>query len=265
MRLTVLGKSPAWQDAGGACSGYLVEDGDTTVLVDCGNGVFGKLRERCDYLDVDAVVISHMHADHTLDLVPYAYALTYSPRQQPLPVGPHDGREVPARPVLHAPPGAAETLRQICSAWNCPELIEHAFHLREYDPAESVTVGNLVFTFGLVPHYIPTYAIRMTSGGGSGPCITYGADCRPNDAIVAFAQDSDLLILEATLARPERNGERGHLTGVEAGDHARRAGARRLVITHIPDEIDQQLAHEDAGRAFGGQTDLATEGAVFEV
>jgi len=79
MRLTVLGKSPSWQDAGGACSGYLVEEEDTRIVVDCGNGVFAKLREQVDYVDIDAVVISHLHADHFLDLVPYAYALTYAP------------------------------------------------------------------------------------------------------------------------------------------------------------------------------------------
>lgn len=265
MRITVLGKSPSWQDVGGACSGYLVQDGATTVLVDCGNGVFGKLREHTDYLDVDAVVISHMHADHTLDLVPYAYALTYSPRQQPLPVGGYTGREVPARPALHVPPGAGATLRQICSAWNCPELVENAFGLHEYEPGGAVAIDGLVFRFGLVPHYIPTFAIRITAGGGTGPSVTYGADCSPNDEIVAFAQGTDLLILEATLARPERSGIRGHLTGLEAGDHARRAGVGRLVVTHIPDEIDQQLAREDAERAFGGPTDLAAEGAVFEL
>ena len=75
MRITVLGKSPSWQDAGGACSGYLVEDGGTRLLLDCGNGVFAKLRERVDYTELDAVLISHLHADHFLDLVPYSYAL----------------------------------------------------------------------------------------------------------------------------------------------------------------------------------------------
>jgi ribonuclease BN (tRNA processing enzyme) len=82
MRLTVLGKSPSWQDAGGACSGYLLEEDGTFILLDCGNGVFGKLREHIDYVDVDAVVISHLHADHFLDLVPYSYALTYAPRKR---------------------------------------------------------------------------------------------------------------------------------------------------------------------------------------
>ena len=98
MRLTVLGKSPSWQDAGGACSGYLLEEDGTAVLIDCGNGVFGKLRERIDYVDVDAVVISHLHADHFLDLVPYSYALTYAPRQQPVPVDRWPGTDNPARP-----------------------------------------------------------------------------------------------------------------------------------------------------------------------
>ena len=89
----MLGKSPAWADAGGACSGYLVSDGDTTVLLDCGSGVFAKLRERVDYLDVDAVVLSHLHADHFIDVIPYSYALLLTPRQQPVPVAGHPGTD----------------------------------------------------------------------------------------------------------------------------------------------------------------------------
>src|SRR6185437_3316841 len=80
LKITVLGKSPAWQDADGACSGYLVEEEGACLLLDCGNGVFSKLRRFRDYTKVDAVVISHLHADHFLDLVPFAYALLYAPR-----------------------------------------------------------------------------------------------------------------------------------------------------------------------------------------
>src|SRR5680860_997994 len=98
MKLTVLGKSPAWQDAGGACSGYLVAEERTTILVDCGNGVFGKLRGCHDYVDVDAIFISHLHADHFMDLVPYAFALTHAPRQQPVPVDRWPGTDNPSRP-----------------------------------------------------------------------------------------------------------------------------------------------------------------------
>ena len=105
------------------------------MLIDCGNGVFGKLREYVDYVDVDAVVLSHLHADHFLDLVPYSYALTYAPRQQPVPVDRWPGTDCPARPVLHAPPGAREIFRRVVGAWGNEDLIENAFDLREYDPA----------------------------------------------------------------------------------------------------------------------------------
>ena len=109
MRLTVLGKSPSWQDAGGACSGYLVEENGTRILLDCGNGVFAKLREHVDYVDVDAVVISHLHADHFLDLVPYSYALTYAPRQQPVPAFSAGAAPVyPDEPTQVLPPATGE-------------------------------------------------------------------------------------------------------------------------------------------------------------
>ena len=110
MRLTVLGKSPAWQDVDGACSGYLLQDGDTTILIDAGNGVFGKMRKFIDYVDVDAVVVSHLHADHFLDLVPYSYALTYAPRQQPVPVPPVAGHRRPRPSAADRPARRARGL-----------------------------------------------------------------------------------------------------------------------------------------------------------
>ena len=264
MRLTVLGKSPSWQDAGGACSGYLIEDSGTAVLVDCGNGVFGKLRARIDYVDVDAVVISHLHADHFLDLVPFSYALTYAPRQQPVPVAGWPGTDSPARPELHAPPGAVKTFRRVVGAWGNEDLIEQAFDLHEYEPAGTVEVGPLTFGFRAVPHFIEAFAISISSADASGR-IVYGADCRPTDALRDFAGGADLLLMEATLPRPERTGQRGHLTPAEAGGHARDAGARRLVLVHISDELDAGWARDEAAEAFGGPVEVASEGAVFEV
>jgi ribonuclease BN (tRNA processing enzyme) len=252
VRITVLGKSPAWQDAGGACSGYLVEGDGRCVLLDCGNGVFGKLRDVHAFTDVCAVVISHLHADHFIDLVPYAYALTYS----------HQARAAGSRPVLYAPPGARETFRRITGAWQAEELIEQAFELHEYDPAQELTLDPLRVRFHEVPHFIRTHAVQIRADGGS---FTYGADCRPNDAIVAFAQDTDLLMLEATLEQPEETGCRGHLTPAEAGEHARRAGAHRLVLTHMSADHDASWARGEAERTFGGPVELAAEGAVYEI
>ena len=264
MRLTVLGKSPSWQDAGGACSGYLIEEGAHAVLVDCGNGVFSKLRERIDYVDVDAVVISHLHADHFLDLVPYAYALTYAPRQQPVPVDRWPGTDHPACPILHAPPGAREVFRRVVGAWGNEDLIENAFELREYDPAEEIEVGPIRISFQPVPHFTETFAMSISSTNGSGRII-YGADCSPTDALAEFARDADLMLVEATLPRPERTGMRGHLTPEEAGDHAKGAAAKRLLLVHISDELDADRARDEAAEAFDGPVEVAREGATFDV
>jgi ribonuclease BN (tRNA processing enzyme) len=265
MRVTVLGKSPAYTDAGGACTGFLVEEGDTRVLLDCGNGVFGKLRGVCDYTTVDAVVLSHLHADHILDLVPFAYALIYAPRQQPVPVACWPGTDSPARPVLHAPEGAREAFRRIAGTWGPEDLIEKAFDLREYDRDQHLDVGGLRARFHQVPHFMPgTNAVELRSLNGGGR-FTYGADHSPSDEIVAFARDTDLLFIEATLPRPERDGVRGHLTPTEAGEHARRAGARRVVLVHISDELEVDWAERCASDAYGAPVRVAAEGDVFEV
>ena len=264
MRITVLGKSPSWQDADGACSGYLLEDGDTCVLLDCGNGVFSKLRRFRDYIEVDAVVISHMHADHILDLIPFSYGLTYAPRQQPVPVDRWPGTDHPARPQLIVPHGGQQTLRTIVGCWGNEQLIDNAFHVREYDTDEVVEVGSLRFRFQPVPHFLPTSAIEVCSADGGGR-FTYGADHSPSQEIVDFADGTDLLMLEATLPRPERAGPRGHLTPGEAGEHAARANAQRLVLTHISDELDWSWAEAEAHKTFGGPVEVAREGEVYTV
>ncbi|MDQ6776462.1 MAG: MBL fold metallo-hydrolase [Actinomycetota bacterium] len=265
MRITVLGKSPAWQDAGGACSGYLIEEDEFGLLLDCGNGVFSKLRRFRDYVDVGAVIISHLHADHCLDLVPFAYALTYAPRQQPVPVAGWPGTEHPARPELYAPLGASETFRGIVSHWGSEDLIDRAFDLREYEPTDELEIGPFSVRFCEVPHYIETFAVELSSKAGGARRFTYSADCRPNDELVEFAHGTDMLLIEATLPRPERTGDRGHLTPWEAGEHGRRADAGRLVITHISDELDPAWARAEAERTYGGPVELAAEGETYTV
>jgi ribonuclease BN (tRNA processing enzyme) len=250
VRVTVLGKSPAWQDADGACSGYLVEGGGRRVLLDCGPGVFAKLRRFAGYADIDAVVISHLHADHILDLVPFASALRYGPGHR-------------ARPRLLAPPGAREQLTALCTATGMSaEHIETAFALTVYDPAETHAVGELTVRFTPVPHFIPCNAVEF---GDHGRRFTFSADCGPNDALCEFARDTGLLLIEATLPHPEDEGDRGHLTPGEAGEHGARARVKRLVLTHISDELDPGWARAEAERGFGGPVELAAEGAVYEI
>jgi ribonuclease BN (tRNA processing enzyme) len=247
VQLRVLGKSPAWQDAGGACSGYLVEADGACVLIDCGSGVFGKLRAVRDYGDVDAVVVSHLHGDHVLDLIPYGSALTYAPRSRP-------------RPRLLAPPGARDGFRRLSVAAGMrAEHLERAFALEEYDPAAALAVGNLRLRFQPVPHFMPTNAIDVA---GDGRRLTYSADTSPSDDLCAFARGTDLLLIEATVPSPDKE-PRGHMTPREAGEHGRRAGAGRVVLTHMSDEGDTALARAEAEAGFGAPVEVAHDGAVY--
>jgi len=259
MRLTVLGKSPAWQDAGGACSGYLVEDDESRVLLEAGNGVFAKLRLHADYGSVDAVVVSHMHADHFLDLVPFSYGLTLSPARRG-----EAGAPAGEKPKLFLPPGGVATIREVTSAWGSGELIEAAFDVSEYEPDEAIAVGSLRFGFREVPHFTRTFAVEVTSIRGGGR-LTYGSDCRPGSDLVDFARNADLLLLEATLEVPDPEPDAGHMSAAEAGEQASLARARRLVLTHISDELDLDGALDDARTEFDGPIEVAREGAVYSL
>ena len=216
-----------------------------------------------DYAEVDAVVISHLHADHILDLVPFASGLTYAPRHQPVPVDGHPGTDEPPRPRLLAPPGGRDVFRRLCAAAGMrEEHIETAFALEEYDPGRA---GPGRRARGQLPARSALPADPGVSVTGNGQRLTYSADSSPSDELCAFARDTDLLLIEATLPRPEREGPRGHLTPEEAGEHGRRAGARRLVLTHISDELDADWARREAERGFGGPVEIAAEGAVYRL
>jgi ribonuclease BN (tRNA processing enzyme) len=208
------------------------------------------------------VLITHLHADHFLDLVPFSYALSYAPRQQPVPVGGHPGTSEPARPKLFVPDGAPAVLRKIVGCWGSEDLVDNAFAVREYTAGDELALGPLRIRFCEVPHYTVTHAVDLAANGSR---FTYSADCRPNDQLVAFANGTDVLMIEATLPRPERNGVRGHMTAREAGEHGRLAGAGRLVLTHYSDELDSEWTRAEAAESYGGPVEMAIEDAVYRV
>src|SRR5205085_336171 len=180
------------------------------------------------------------------------------------PVARSPGTDTPARPRLIAPKGATETFRRVVGAWGNEDLIENAFEIQEYGADARPMIGPLHFSFQPVPHFTETFAICVTSANGGGK-LAFGADSRPTVDLVEFAQDADLLLIEGTLPRPERSGMRGHLTPREAGEHGKAAAARRLVLTHISDELDRLWARSEAEDAFGGPVEIAREGAIYTV
>jgi len=250
----VLGKSPAMPDAGGAQSGYLITHAGFTLLVECGGGVFAKLRALADPTAVDAVLISHLHADHVMDLLPYSFALAHKL-----------GGAQPRRPPLWAPPGAYGAFSAFASALGMDDQITDGFTLSEYDPARTLELGPFSISFRRVPHYVPAWACDLRSPEGRR--LTYGADCGPNDAIVELGRDTDVLMLEATEGPGAHvgGGQRGHLTAGEAGELARRAGARRLLLTHYSDQFDAGELRAAAEGTFGGTVEMAAEQTQYAI
>jgi ribonuclease BN (tRNA processing enzyme) len=253
MEVLVLGKSPSWPDAGGACSGYLVREGGFKLLLDCGSGVFARLRAELDYLDVDAVLLTHLHPDHFLDLFPFASALSYSPRVQ---------QRARPRPALHVPAGAVDFFRRVTACWGQEGQLEETFAMSEYGSEDTLRLGPLAVRFCEVPHFTPAFACELAADGAR---FTFGADCAPNQALEDFARDTDLLLLESTLLEPEPAGDRGHMAAAEAGELARRAGAGRLLLTHFSDELDAGRIQAEASRTYGSEVELARVGGRYPV
>jgi ribonuclease BN (tRNA processing enzyme) len=222
VRLTVVGCSPAWPNPGGAQSGYLVE-GRGRLLLDCGPGVLGRLREAQTWPEIDAIAISHFHLDHWGDLVPWTWGTIFGP-----------GGHVP-RVTLHVPPGGREYLAGLGPQFGGPsDLFERAFDVREYEEGVAGVAAGFELTAMRVPHYeIEAYGFRVSDGEAT---LAYSADSGPNGGLAALARDADLFLCEATLADGEPE-PRGHLSLPEARSAFAASGARRLLVTHRPYEL----------------------------
>jgi ribonuclease BN (tRNA processing enzyme) len=226
VRLIVIGSSPAWPNAGGAHSGYVVESDGKRLLLDCGPGVLGRLREAEALPSLDAIAITHFHLDHWGDLVPWVWGSFYRRGHDDL------------RPELWVYRGGRLFLEELGSRLGFPDMFERTFTVKEYDGGEafSTAAGLEVLPLRL-PHYrLETYGFRVTNGRAT---LAYTGDTGPSDRIADLARDVDLFVCEATLETGEADGEpRGHLSAEEALDAYAASGARRLLLTHRPSERD---------------------------
>ena len=254
MRLTILGRSPASPNPGEACAGYLVEGGGARLLVDIGPGVVSQLVRRHHPDELDAVVISHMHADHMLDLVTlrYVYPWRERPKDQRLRV--------------FVPPGSADQLLDLAKGAGNAKHFESCFRVAEHDGASSLAFGGITMTPVRTQHYIPCWGFRMEADGRR---LAYTADTAPCDGLSDLATDADLLLSEATLRTLDEDAQapepRGHITPAEAGGAAQEGGSRRLVLTHLPVDGDGSWARIMASETFAGEVEVAEPSATYEV
>lgn len=257
--LTILGAGPAVPNAGGASSGYLLRHRGQAVLAECGSGVVGNLLRHLKATELQGVAISHLHADHYFDFVPLYYGLKFGQRSS----------RSPARLPFYVPPGGQQHLRDLARlVGGTQAMLDDQMAVQEYTHGRTFEIGGLRFAFHPVQHYILSHAMRITSA--TGRTLVFSSDVGPCDALVEAARDADLFLCESALLDPSDDPtpqRRGHMTAREAGEAARNAGARRLVLTHLRsdgNELDRQQL-ESASAAFGGPVELAREGAILTV
>ncbi|MFD8569961.1 MBL fold metallo-hydrolase [Streptomyces sp. NPDC059639] len=246
LRLTVLGSATPYPEAGNPCSGYLVEGGGARLWVDAGSGTLGALQRHARLDEIDAVWISHLHADHTADLLTAYYGLLYADirRERPLP--------------LYGPPGIADRLADFLTTGDQRSPVEEAFDIRELSDGHGARIGALDLASREVAHGMPAFALRVEHRGHS---LVYSGDSAPCTALTDLATGCGTLLCEAD----GDTADGVHHGPEEAGETAAAAGAGRLIVTHVGRGITPGDAVTRAASTYAGPVAYAAPGAVFPV
>ncbi|WP_049561151.1 MBL fold metallo-hydrolase [Nonomuraea sp. SBT364] len=249
MKVTIVGCSGSFPGPDSPASCYLVEDEGFRLLLDFGSGALGALQRHIGLYDVDAICLTHLHADHCLDLCPYHVVRTYGPAA-PYP-----------RVPVHAP---ADAPRRLAAAYGMPDEpgLESSYDFTPLAPG-SFEVGPFRVTAARVAHPVEAYGFRVEGGGGS---VAYSGDTGECDEVVKLAADADLMLCEASLLDAPDLPEGLHMSGRQAAEPAARAGAGRLVLTHLVPWNDQATVLDDATRGgYAGPVELARSGASYDL
>ncbi len=239
--LLVLGNRAGSPGPDGPASGYLVSHAGGRLLIDCGPGIATGLAVRGLIGAVDAIIVTHRHADHSLDLTALAYHRAFPERLAPIP--------------LYAPTGFGAYVSELDRAFGIPTLDElrtpigTQFPLTEVEPGTGFTTAGLKITTVRAAHPVPCLSLGLPELG-----LVYTADTALTDDLITLANGADLLLAEATYPTPEGRDftAHGHMSGFEAGRLARKAGVERLVLTHLSDFADAEPTLANARTEFAG-------------
>jgi ribonuclease BN (tRNA processing enzyme) len=258
MSITILGGSAAGGNSGAGCAGYVVKSNQTTIVLDFGPGTLLELRRHADFRGLAGIVVSHLHADHVLDLVALRYALAYNP------IAPKG--LIP----LWMPPGGISFLESVADAFaDAGEeraFFPSTFNVAEYDPGSTLTIGDITIRFARTVHYRPCWAMRLSRQDAPGSDLLYTADTGPAANLEGFGGGCRIVLSEATLVKD--SGElletRGHLTATEAGTLAACVGAETLILTHLWEENGFDGQRERASLTFAGNIEIARPGLAID-
>lgn len=238
MKLTVIGHWGGYPKKNGATSGYLLEYDGFNLLVDCGSGVLSKLQSIIEPEELDAVIISHYHPDHTADIGVLQHARLIQGLL---------GKEFPALPIYGHHFDQYEftklTYKNITTGI-------------AYDPAGFLSAGPFQISFLKTDHPVPCYAMRIEAGGR---VLVYTADGSFKEEFIDFSKEADILLCECNFYGHQNGKSAGHMSSVEAGMLGARAGVKQLILTHLPHFGHLPDLVKEASSEFTGTIKLAKE------
>jgi ribonuclease BN (tRNA processing enzyme) len=248
VELTVLGAAGTWPPAGGETCGYLLSEGETRIWLDAGTGTFARLQEHIGIDDVDAIVISHGHPDHFVDVIPCFYARHYG------------GMGRPGLP-FYSPEGFMDQASLLVSE-DGRDVMREAYDFISVRHGDSFTVGPITFNAFTMTHIgVPALGYRIESGGA---VLAYTGDTGPCEEVVDMARDSDLLLAEATY-QDANTLFPFHFSASQAAQHAKRANVRRLLLTHLTPGLDPEVSRSEAKAHYDGPVDVAYTAMSIEI
>ena len=261
MKLTIIGCTGSFAGPDSPASCYLVSGEDAggrtwRILLDMGNGALGALQRHIDLHEIDAVLVSHLHPDHCIDLAGLHVAVKWDPRGW--------GAD---RIPLWAPPGTHDYLAGTHGLPLEPGM-SGEFDFHAWMPEEPVRMGPFTVTPFRVAHPTPEpYALRIDYDGPEGiSTLAYSGDTDACEGLVRAARGADVFLCEAAYHEGRDDALRGiHLTGRRAGEAARDAGARKLLLTHLPVWNSPTLAVEEAQEVFAGPIGVAEPAYTYRI
>lgn len=231
MNVTILGSNGSYPGPSGACSGFLVQSNQVKIWLDAGPGTLSNLQNLISMSELNAIIISHKHADHSSDLQGFAVANSVvDPIEEPI--------------AIYAPDGVGDDLEpgtDKCLIWN-----------RVHDN-DQIEIGDLSIKFSRTDHGPETLALRIDHEGKS---FVYSSDTGPNWSLSKLGFGIDLAICEATYLK-DKEGQGRHLSARQAAISAKQAGVRQLVLSHLWPTIDPNVALEEAKAEFGQNVSVA--------
>ena len=243
VQITIVGCAGSFPRPESAASCYLIEAGGFRLVLDLGNGALGALQRYAGLDDIDAVCLSHLHADHCLDMCSFAVAKIHHPLGQ--------RRRIP----VYGPAAAARRLASAMSLNPGNEMTD-TFAFVDLTPG-TTEIGPLRVNTAYMNHSVPTFGFRIEHDGQA---LAYSADTGPAPELVRLARGADALLCEASFLDGPDLPPDLHLTARQAAQHATRAGVGELILTHLVAWNDSAATIEQAGTAFDGPLSLAAPG-----